>query len=97
MKWSNHDRLVAYDVQIVGWPEDVPQRNPSSLSVSQIRTLLEALRSGSLRFVRVDGGHVVGDSDRVMNSMRENLSGREEDAFTWLLEDGGSSVPGTTI
>jgi hypothetical protein len=96
MKWSNHDRLMAYNVQIVGWPEDVPHRNPSSLSVSQIRTLLEALRSGSLRFIRVDQGHVVGDVDRVMDSTQESLYGREEDAFAWFLEDGSGGVPGTS-
>jgi hypothetical protein len=52
MKWKNPDQLSAYGVQLFGWPPDVPRTNPSTLSVSQNRLLLEALQIGVLRFIR---------------------------------------------
>ncbi|PCH42392.1 hypothetical protein WOLCODRAFT_102051 [Wolfiporia cocos MD-104 SS10] len=53
MKWRDHSRLEAYGVRVVGWPEDVPTRNPSELSVEQNRQVLEALKSGRMSFVRM--------------------------------------------
>jgi len=52
MKWTNHDRLSAYGVRIVGWPRDIPFQNPSTLTVSQNKVLLDCLQTGSLHFVR---------------------------------------------
>jgi len=53
MKWTNPERLDAYGVRLVGWPEGVPAQNPSSFKVSQNKTLLEALRNGSMRFEKI--------------------------------------------
>ncbi|KAG6851107.1 hypothetical protein H0H93_000987 [Arthromyces matolae] len=53
MKWTNHERLDGYGVRIVGWPADIPATNPSSLKVSQNKTLLECLENGSLRFEKI--------------------------------------------
>lgn len=50
MKWSNHAKLGTYGVELVGWPAEVPQRNPSTLSAVQNQMILDALRSGSMWF-----------------------------------------------
>ncbi|KAI9060657.1 hypothetical protein FKP32DRAFT_1577784 [Trametes sanguinea] len=61
MKWTNHSKLDVYGVRIVGWPDHIPMRNPSSLSVAQNQLLLEMLSSGRIRFERLDIGQVPGD------------------------------------
>ncbi|KAI0091207.1 hypothetical protein BDY19DRAFT_689234 [Irpex rosettiformis] len=54
MKWSNHERLVeAYGVRLEGWPPSVPKQNPSTLSVTQNKEILQVLQNGSMRFVSV--------------------------------------------
>ena len=53
MKWTNPERLDAYGVRLIGWPEGVPAQNPSSFKVSQNKILLEALQNGSMRFERI--------------------------------------------
>lgn len=55
MKWTNHARLDTYGVSLVGWPSGVPMQNPSTLSVAQNSQVLEALKSGYMHFVRLDG------------------------------------------
>ncbi|KAL0948188.1 hypothetical protein HGRIS_010798 [Hohenbuehelia grisea] len=51
MKWTNHDRLSAYGVKLVGWPSDIPTQNPSTLNAGQNKRLLELLHTGSMRFM----------------------------------------------
>ena len=53
MKWSNPERLDAYGVRLIGWPEGVPAQNPSHFKASQNKVLLEALQNGSMRFEKV--------------------------------------------
>lgn len=53
MKWTNPERLDAYGVRLIGWPEGVPAQNPSSFKVSQNKVLLEALQNGSMRFEKI--------------------------------------------
>ncbi|KAI0649105.1 hypothetical protein C8Q79DRAFT_948831 [Trametes meyenii] len=66
MKWTNHSKLHAYGVRLVGWPANVPLQNPSTLSTSQNKLLLEMLGSGRITFIRLDGaqplneGHLKG-------------------------------------
>ena len=55
MKWSNHSKLDVYGVHIVGWPDSVPQKNPSTLSLAQNKLILDLLNNGELRFVRIEG------------------------------------------
>jgi hypothetical protein len=89
MKWSNHSRLSSYDVRIVGWPKAVPHRNPSTLSVTEIRALLDALENGSLLFMRADRGH--GDQSEEVNDKAFPASGSEDEAaFSWFLDDSSS-------
>ena len=54
MKWTNPERLDAYGVRLIGWPEGVPAQNPSSFKVSQNKILLEALQNGSMRFEKIN-------------------------------------------
>jgi hypothetical protein len=53
MKWTNPEKLDAYGVRLIGWPEGVPAQNPSSFKVSQNKVLLEALQNGSMRFEKI--------------------------------------------
>jgi hypothetical protein len=53
MKWTNPERLDAYGVRLIGWPEGVPAQNPSTFKVSQNKILLEALQNGSMRFEKI--------------------------------------------
>ncbi|KAJ7593136.1 hypothetical protein C8J56DRAFT_930471 [Mycena floridula] len=53
MKWTNHSKLVElYNVQLIGWPEDIPVANPSTLKVEQNKVLLKLLEAGTLHFVK---------------------------------------------
>jgi hypothetical protein len=54
MKWTNHGNLSVYGVRLEGWPADIPTQNPSTLSTGQNRVLRDALRSGTLRFCRIN-------------------------------------------
>ncbi|KAJ7104137.1 hypothetical protein B0H15DRAFT_808711 [Mycena belliarum] len=53
MKWTNPALLATYGVCLVGWPAAIPAQNPSSLKSSQNKELLNALESGTMRFVRI--------------------------------------------
>ncbi|OBZ72193.1 hypothetical protein A0H81_07963 [Grifola frondosa] len=35
MRWKDHSKLDAYGIRLVGWPENVPLQNPSTMSVAQ--------------------------------------------------------------
>lgn len=70
MKWTNPERLDVYGVRLEGWPEGVPAQNPSTLRVNQNKVLLEAVQSGSMKFVKIfpdpDDSHdtpTAGDTD----------------------------------
>ncbi|KAJ7227210.1 hypothetical protein GGX14DRAFT_348318 [Mycena pura] len=52
MKWTNPALLHTYGVCLVGWPPSIPAQNPSSLKANQNKQLLEALKSGTMHFVR---------------------------------------------
>ncbi|KAE9407823.1 hypothetical protein BT96DRAFT_809070 [Gymnopus androsaceus JB14] len=52
MKWTNHERLFTYGVYLVGWPSDIPVKNPSSLKTDQNKRLLELLNNGTLKFMK---------------------------------------------
>lgn len=94
MKWTNHSNLDVYGVRIVGWPDDVPQQNPSTLSVAQNRLILELLNGGKLRFVHMDGTTTAEASHSI-----EEVPQRDEDMmfadsidYSWVSDgsDGNS-------
>lgn len=78
MKWSNHANLSTYGVELLGWPPDVPMRNPSTLSVAQNQAILDALNSGSMRFRRI------GQEDVLTHSTLDIAEDMNDDA---LFED----------
>ena len=85
MKWTNHAKLVVYKVHINGWPESVPMQNPSVLSATQNKLLLELLREGKLYFSRLEDASTPETNAKA----DEVLSERDgEDAIfeDWLFE-----------
>ncbi|KZS94200.1 hypothetical protein SISNIDRAFT_61898 [Sistotremastrum niveocremeum HHB9708] len=54
MKWTKPQSLeTSYRVRLIGWPLDVPMRNPSYNTVETNRALLEGLRSHTIYFTRI--------------------------------------------
>lgn len=92
MKWTNHDKLSTYGVKVVGWPAEIPLRNPSSLSASQNNVLFELLTSGDIKFVML--GQVSplqsGNSVHGVASGSKDADGLPED-FSWACEDSNGS------
>lgn len=80
MKWSNHSRLDSYGVTLSGWPADIPKQNPSTLSVSQMKILLDVLEDGRMHFVKEGSTDTVARSDG------------EADYFSWACEDDQTEV-----
>jgi hypothetical protein len=80
MKWSNHSRLDIYGVTLSGWPADIPKQNPSTLTVSQMRILLDLLEDGRMHFVK-EGSTVT--------TLRID---RETEDFSWACEDDQTEV-----
>ena len=96
MKWTNHSKLDAYGVKLVGYPESIPLANPSSLSASQNRLLLDLFASGKTHFARIDGAPVAH------TSVDEPSLQKDEDAifeasidYSWASTDhaSGHTVP----
>lgn len=91
MKWTNHSKLDAYGVRLVGWPDTIPLQNPSTFSVAQNKRLLEMLGAGQIFFERLDG---VPSSqswqDSVVQSPHLDEEAMFEDAidFSWTGEPG---------
>lgn len=90
MKWKDHSKLDLYGVRLEGWPSDVPQQNPSSLSVTQNRQVLDALNSGSMKFVRIASGSgaTVATQPRKRRRTLESPELSEESVdFSWACRD----------
>ncbi|CAL1716215.1 unnamed protein product [Somion occarium] len=83
MKWSNHSKLSTYGIRIEGWPAHIPHQNPSSLSASQNRQILNALTNGTLRFVRLATLHTPepGPESGAMLPITANLDAPDD--FSW--------------
>jgi hypothetical protein len=86
MKWTNPERLDAYGVRLVGWPEGVPAQNPSAFKVSQNKILLEALQNGSMRFEKI-----IPDIIREEEAPKADEDDPQED-FSWAY-DADASPP----
>ncbi|KAF5377350.1 hypothetical protein D9757_007996 [Collybiopsis confluens] len=91
MKWTNHERLSPYGVQLVGWPPDIPLKNPSSLKADQNKRLLELINSGSLKFmeniVLPDGSSELQlASDEMLNSLAVEDGNEGDQVFSWAIQ-----------
>ena len=98
MKWTNHSRLESlYHIRLAGWPTDVPMQNPSGMTVGQMKTLLGALRGGSLKFERVgmdeEDGMSAGRESGEVAGVRE---GGDED-ISWAIQEAGPLPPQVRI
>ena len=87
MKWTNPEKLDAYGVRLVGWPEGVPAQNPSSFKVSQNKVLLEALRNGSMRFEKI-----VPDTPMQEEASSKADEDNPQEDFSWAY-DADASPP----
>lgn len=91
MKWTNHSKLDAYGVRLVGWPDNVPVQNPSTLSVAQNKRLLEMLGAGEVSFERLDGVQSMQSLQGAsVQSPRPDEEAMFEDTidFSWTCEPG---------
>lgn len=88
MKWTNHAKLDTYGVRLVGWPTSVPTKNPSQLSVVQNQAILDAITSGSMRFVSLDPRQIQPHDASSSSSAghQESTAQTEEDVFQDTLD-----------
>lgn len=88
MKWTNHAKLDTYGVRLVGWPASVPTKNPSQLSVVQNQAILDAITSGSMRFVLLDPRQIQQHDASSSSSAghQESTAQTEEDVFQDTLD-----------
>ena len=98
MKWTNHARLESlYHIRLVGWPTDVPMQNPSGMTVGQMKTLLGALRGGSLKFERVGMGEEDGMSTGESGEAAGVRDGGDEEDISWAIQEAGPLSPQVRI
>lgn len=89
MKWTNHARLEEnYRIRLVGWPPDLPLKNPSALSVGQNQAIMDAIVGGNMRFERIGGEEA---------HARPPQANGEQDAsvaknISWVYEEAGPST-----
>jgi hypothetical protein len=94
MKWSNHDKLDAYGIRLVGWPENIPIQNPSALKANQNKELLECLKNGSLRFEKL----FPVTEDNLASVQVELQPPEVEDDFSWAYDpDAGQNTENDCI
>jgi hypothetical protein len=90
MKWTNHDRLSIYGVRVVGWPQTIPLQNPSTLTTSQNKALLECLTNGTLHFVRI-----MNNIDSANRNHPTEDPVEAVDDLSWVYEEFASVCAGT--
>ena len=97
MKWTNHKRLDAYNVRIVGWPQSVPTQNPSTLSTAENKLILESLENGTIKFVRTESAQSseveVLRKDPGSGSSTLPLGAEDDVDFSWAYNEGGPPSP----
>jgi hypothetical protein len=93
MKWSNHEKLDAYGVRLEGWPTGVPKQNPSTLSSSQNKAILEALESGKMKFVPIKPMSNSSEAGISANHSGDNDS--TLDTVAGILQSDRDIYPGT--
>ncbi|EIN04899.1 hypothetical protein PUNSTDRAFT_107750 [Punctularia strigosozonata HHB-11173 SS5] len=98
MKWTNHDKLASYGIQIVGWPPNIPSQNPSTLSVAQNQRILDAVNQGVLRFESLAGPSNAEASDgrdqRPMDN--QTIAAETGDVSAWLVSPDGDDNDAVT-
>ncbi|KAI1797120.1 hypothetical protein LXA43DRAFT_1138024 [Ganoderma leucocontextum] len=85
MKWTNHSKLVVYRVRINGWPDSVPVQNPSMLSSTQNKLLLDLLRDGKLYFSRSEDASAP-ETDAKVDEVLTERDGEDSMFEDWLSE-----------
>lgn len=99
MKWTNHERLFTYGVYLVGWPSDIPVKNPSSLKTDQNKRLLELLNNGTLKFMKNillasgSGSDQVDSVNEDAPVEEENEAEVSDEMFSWAIQYDVDSTP----
>lgn len=92
MKWSNHEKLSAFGVQIEGWPSHIPHQNPSSLSATQNKEILQGVQDGTISFVRLlaaTPNETSSEPSPTTRPMPHQQSSMADD-FSWAYKTHGS-------
>ncbi|TCD69337.1 hypothetical protein EIP91_007893 [Steccherinum ochraceum] len=90
MKWTNHSNLDAYNIRIVGWPEDIPKANPSALNTAQNRRILDGLASGAIFFESIQSSQNMTTSSEVPPPETTGLAqGDDLDVFEGTIDFSG--------
>ncbi|KAF5367379.1 hypothetical protein D9758_003691 [Tetrapyrgos nigripes] len=89
MKWTNPERLQSYGVHLLGWPNDIPLQNPSSLKTSQNKRLLDLLENGIMKFVKITTSNDNEPAAPIQNSSAK-VDDDSDTFLTWIHFDGGS-------
>lgn len=96
MKWTNHPQLEsAYNIRLVGWPDDIPKTNPSTLNARQNRRILDSLTTGSIHFVSV--GHVAtteSPNTAAPNPVTKPPPEEDMDVFEGTIDFSGGAADG---
>ncbi|KAI0833482.1 hypothetical protein BC628DRAFT_1507326 [Trametes gibbosa] len=94
MKWTNHSKLSVYGVRITGWPGAIPSQNPSTLSVTQNKKLLELLNAGSISFERLAAATTSDDSyGQHVQSPNQDEEAMFEDSIDYSWTYGEENNP----
>lgn len=97
MKWKNPDQLIhVYGVHLEGWPADVPHTNPSTLSVSQNKLVMQALEKRILRFVPTTARQSLPAIEFSGSSANTILDDSEMDVYV-RYEGIATSSPGSVF
>ncbi len=85
MKWTNHTKLSVYRVRINGWPDSIPVQNPSILTSTQNKLLLELLRDGKLYFSRLEDA-LAPETNTKADEVSSERDGEDAIFEDWLSE-----------
>jgi hypothetical protein len=89
MKWTSHSRLELYGVSIIGWPDDIPCQNPSTLKIYQNKKILQLFKDGGIKFIRIiraAKAETAAAAEDTETAKRSNAD-VEGDPFVWAIND----------
>jgi hypothetical protein len=89
MKWTSHSRLELYGVSIIGWPDDIPCQNPSTLKIYQNKKILQLFKDGVIRFVRIirtAKGETTTEAEAT-EPAKDSSMDVDGDPFMWAVND----------
>ncbi|CCM01384.1 uncharacterized protein FIBRA_03435 [Fibroporia radiculosa] len=97
MKWKDHSKLDVYGIRLEGWPPAVPMRNPSALSATQNKQILEALNAKTMTFIRTRDASPTPAGSTSISMQQESSDGADViedwiDYSPWASKDQDDSL-----